>query len=90
MVGSRQFGRYILVDRISTGGMAEVHLAVPCDPGGPSRAVAIKRILPTASEESDFEIMFVDEARISARLRHDNIGQVLEYGQVDGHYSMAM
>jgi serine/threonine protein kinase len=86
----RQFGRYILIDRISTGGMAEVYLAKSSGIEGFEKIVAIKRILPAVSEDPDFETMFIDEAKISARLAHSNVGQVYEFGQVDGQYYIAM
>jgi len=90
MLKPRQFGRYILVDRISAGGMAEVYLAKSSGVQGFEKVVAIKRILPSVSEDPDFETMFIDEAKISARLAHSNIGQVFEFGQVDGQYYIAM
>ena len=90
MLKPRQFGRYILIDRISTGGMAEVYLAKSSGVEGFEKVVAIKRILPTVSEDPDFETMFIDEAKISARLAHSNVGQVFEFGQVDEQYYIAM
>ena len=90
MVGSVQFGHYLLIDRISAGGMAEVYLAMRRVSPGQGRVVAIKRILPTVGEDADFLAMFNDEAQISARLRHENIGQVLEFGEVDGRCYIAM
>jgi hypothetical protein len=90
MLKPRQFGRYILIDRLSTGGMAEVYLAKSSGVQGFEKVVAIKRILPTVSEDPDFETMFIDEAKISARLAHSNIGQVFEFGQVEEQYYIAM
>ena len=90
MLKPRQYGRYLLIDRISTGGMAEVYLAKSSGVEGFEKVVAIKRILPTISEDPDFETMFIDEAKISARLAHSNIGQVFEFGQADGQYYIAM
>jgi eukaryotic-like serine/threonine-protein kinase len=84
------FGRYILVDRISTGGMAEVFLAKSSGVQGFEKILAIKRILPSISEDSDFTTMFIDEAKISANLAHVNVGQVFEFGQVGGQYYIAM
>ena len=90
MLKPQQFGRYILVDRISTGGMAEVFLAKASGVQGFEKILAIKRILPSISEDSDFTTMFIDEAKISANLAHVNIGQVFEFGQVSGQYYIAM
>lgn len=70
--------------------MAEVFLAKSFGLQGFEKIVAIKRILPSVSEDSDFTTMFIDEAKISANLNHANIGQVFEFGQVNGQYYIAM
>jgi serine/threonine protein kinase len=90
VIKPQRFGRYLLLDRLSTGGMAEVFLAKSSGLHGFEKVVAIKRILPSVSEDSDFTTMFVDEARISANLNHVNIAQIFEFGQVDGQYYIAM
>ena len=90
MLKPRQFGKYILIDRISAGGMAEVYLAKSIGVQGFQKTLAIKRILPSVSEDPDFETMFIDEAKISARLSHSNVGQIFEFGQVEGQYYIAM
>ncbi len=86
----QKFGRYLLIDRISTGGMAAVFLAKISGAMGFQKVLAIKRILPSISEDEDFITMFIDEAKISASLAHSNIGQVFEFGQVSGQYYIAM
>jgi eukaryotic-like serine/threonine-protein kinase len=86
----QRFGRYLLVDRLSSGGMAEIFVAKSMGVSGFQKIVAIKRIHPWAGEDSDFTTMFIDEAKISARLSHVNIGQVFEFGQVDGQYFLAL
>jgi len=90
VIKPQRFGRYLLLDRLSTGGMAEVFLAKSSGLQGFEKVVAIKRILPSVSEDSDFTTMFVDEARISANLNHVNIAQIFEFGQVEGQYYIAM
>ena len=90
MFNPQRFGRYLLVKRLSSGGMAEVFLSrAPVRAGG-EQLVAIKRILPWANEETEFTNMFIDEACISASLKHPNIASVLEFGQERGHYFLAM
>ncbi len=70
--------------------MAEVFLArAPSQPGS-QQLVAIKRILPWANEETEFTNMFIDEACISASLKHPNVARVLEFGQEKDHYFLAM
>ena len=90
MFNPQRFGRYLLVKRLSTGGMAEVFLARAPARAGAEQFVAIKRILPWANEETEFTNMFIDEACISAGLKHPNIAKVLEFGQERGHYFLAM
>ena len=90
MLKPQRFGRFVLLDRLSTGGMAEVFLAKSSGLQGFEKVVAIKRILPSVSEDADFITMFIDEAKISANLAHANIGQVFEFGQVNGQYYIAM
>ena len=60
-----QFGKYLLLERVNIGGMAEVFKAKTFGVQGFERFVAIKRILPSMSEDDEFINMFVDEARIA-------------------------
>ena len=83
-------GPYELLERIATGGMAEVYLARRAGPHGFQKVVALKRILPQLAEDSDFVAMFVDEARVCARLAHPNIVQVFDFGEHDRELYMAM
>ncbi|MBS2029841.1 MAG: protein kinase [Deltaproteobacteria bacterium] len=84
-----QLGPYDLVERLGQGGMAEVFLARRQVEGVEKRLV-IKRILPDFAEMSDFVQMFINEARIAATLEHPNITQLLDFGQVDGRYILAI
>jgi serine/threonine-protein kinase len=61
--------------------MAELFLGYTSGPGGFRKYVALKRVLPDARGDEQFEKMFLDEARITAALNHPNIGQVFELGQ---------
>jgi serine/threonine-protein kinase len=83
-------GPYELLQRIATGGMAEVYLARRAGPHGFQKVVAVKRILPQLAQDQDFVAMFVDEARVCARLAHPNIVQVFDFGEHDGELYMAM
>jgi serine/threonine-protein kinase len=85
-----RFGKYVLMERLAQGGMAEVFRAVAEGPAGVEKVVAIKRILPMLSGAQDFVTMFIDEARIAASLTHVNIAQVFEFGEVEGSYYLAM
>jgi serine/threonine-protein kinase len=82
------FGRYLLLERLAIGGMAEVYLATARD--GPAGAqYAVKRILPTLAEDPEFVGMFLDEARIVAHLDHPAIAPIHELGRVGDRYFIA-
>ncbi len=82
--------KYRLTEKIGSGGMAEVFRAVGEGPEGFERPFVIKRIHPRLSEAPEFVRMFVDEAKISARLVHPNIVQVFDFAPVDGGYYIVM
>lgn len=84
------FGKYAIVDRLATGGMAEILLAHTGALGGMPRHCVIKRILPAFSQDVQFVSMFIDEARITIGLEHENIVRLYDFGQHEGTYFMAM
>ena len=84
------FGNYQLLKRLARGGMAEVFLARQSGLEGFDRVVALKRILPHLVDNDDFVRMFLDEARLAARLSHPHIIHIYEFGKVDEHYFIAM
>jgi serine/threonine protein kinase len=85
-----QFGKYTLFERIGRGGMADVFKARVQGPAGFERIFVVKRILPHLSDDPTFNKMFVEEAKLSARLNHPNIVQVFELGSVEGEYFISM
>jgi serine/threonine protein kinase len=85
-----QFGDYLLYDRIGVGGMAEIFLASSRGIEGFEKRLVIKRILPSLSSDSQFVRMFVEEAKLCATLRHPNIVQVYDLGEIDGQFFIAM
>lgn len=85
-----RLGPYELVRRLATGGMAEVYLARRAGPHGFQKTVAVKRVLPQLARDPNFLAMFVDEARVCARLCHPNIVQVFDFGEHEGELYMAM
>ena len=89
-VAAEHFGDYVLQDRIAQGGMAEVLLAKRRGAEGFEKIVAIKRILPELSASRDFVSMFINEAKIAARLSHPNIVQIFDFGRLDDYYFIAM
>ncbi|HEY2365484.1 MAG TPA: serine/threonine-protein kinase, partial [Polyangiaceae bacterium] len=78
------------MERLATGGMAEVYLARRAGPHGFAKQVAVKRILPQLASDPDFVAMFVDEARVTGRLQHPNIVSVFDFGEEGGELFMAM
>ena len=83
-------GRYRVVEEIGLGGMASVHLARMDGPGGFQKWVAIKRIHPHLVEDEIFVTMFLDEARVAARISHPNVATVFELGKHEDTYWIAM
>jgi len=85
--GRQRVDRYELVGEIASGGMATVYLARLTGVGGFQRFVAIKRLHPHLASEKEFVEMFLDEARIAARIHHPNVVPILEVGaSVVGYY----
>lgn len=84
------FGKYTLVSHLATGGMAYVFLARQTGMAGFEKECVIKRILPHLGENQEFLRMFLDEARIVARLSHPNIVQIFDLGQVNEDFFLAM
>ncbi len=84
------FGKYLLLERIAIGGMAEVYMAKSFGIEGFEKLLAIKRILPTMAEDDDFIEMFVDEAKISGQLNHANIAPIFELGKIGESHYIAM
>jgi len=86
----KRFGKYVLVGRISSGGMADVYRARVVGIRGFSKSVAIKRIFPHLLDRQRFLRMFTDEAKIASRLLHPNIVQIYELGEDRGVPYIAM
>ena len=80
--GGNRFGQYTLVERIARGGMAEVWKATMRGAEGFEKVVAIKKILPHLSEDSEFVNMFIAEAKLAAQLNHNNIIHIYDLAKV--------
>ncbi len=83
------FGRYLLLQRLSRGGMGEIFLAKHGLAGFEKLAV-IKKVLPNLAEDAQFISRFVDEAQVAIKLAHVNIAQVFEVGRVGDEYFLAL
>lgn len=71
-------GRYALYGRLAAGGMATVHLGRMLELDGTSRTVAVKRLHPQFCKDPEFVAMFIDEARLAARIKHPNVVETLD------------
>lgn len=84
------FGPYILLEKIATGGMAELFKAKKKGVEGFEKTLAIKKILPHLSDNEEFVKMFIDEAKLAAHLTHPNIVQIYDLGKINNAYYIAM
>jgi serine/threonine-protein kinase len=85
-----RFGKYTLIRKLATGGMAELFLAIQKSVAGFEKLLVIKRILPSMNQDRAFVEMLLHEARIAATLSHPNIVQIFDVGQHDNQYFIAM
>ncbi len=85
-----RFGKYLILDKIATGGMAELFRAKITSVEGFEKLVAIKKILPNLTQDNNLVNMFIDEAKLAAMLTHQNIVQIYDLGSMEGVYFIAM
>ena len=85
-----KLGRYELITRIGQGGMADVQLAVQRGPAGFEKLVVVKLIHEKLAAQKTFVDMLLDEARIAALVKHPNVVDIYDLGEVDGRYFIAM
>src|SRR6476469_8430881 len=88
--GTVVVGRYALHAEIAAGGMATVHFGRLLGPVGFSRPVAIKRLHPQFAREENVRAMFIDEARLAARIRHPNVVPTLDVISSGGQLLLVM
>jgi serine/threonine protein kinase len=86
----RSIGRYLFFGEIAAGGMATVHFGRLNGAAGFSRTVAIKRLHPNYAKDAEFVAMFVDEARLAARIRHPNVVPTLDVVSMEGEIFLVM
>lgn len=90
MSNIEQFGKYILLEKIAAGGMAEVYLAKSNGANGLSKFVAVKRILPQYSDNDEFIDMFKEEAKVAINLNHSNVVSIYDFGIEKGQFFLVM
>jgi len=86
----KAFGKYTLLTRLATGGMAELYIALLRAEFGFQKPVVVKCLLPFLHKDTRFITMFLDEARTASTLSHPNIVQMFDAGEVDGTFYIAM
>src|SRR6187431_3270548 len=86
----RVIGRYALHREIAAGGMATVHIGRLLGPVGFARTVAVKRLHPQFAKDPEFVSMFLDEARLAARVQHPNVVATIDVVATDGELFLIM
>ena len=86
----KKFGRYILLDRLAQGGMAEIFRARASAPDGGARILVIKRIQANYRSNKEFLEMFKAEIKLTMGFNHPNIVQLYDYGDSHGTPYIAM
>src|SRR5215475_12994883 len=86
----RVVGRYALYNEIASGGMATIHLGRLLGPVGFARTVAVKRLHPQFAKDPEFVSMFLDEARLAARVQHPNVVATIDVVATDGELFLIM
>lgn len=86
----RDIGRYRLYDEIAAGGMATVHIGRLLGPGGFARTVAVKRLHAQFARDPEFVSMFLDEAKLAARVHHPHVAATLDVVALRGELFLVM
>lgn len=84
------FGKFFLLQKLGSGGMAEIFRGKAAGAVGFEKELVIKRILPELSRDKQFVRMLVNEAKLTVALTHPAIAQVYELGEVDGQFFISM
>jgi len=77
----RQFGNFVLFDKIGEGGMARLYLGSQSTGLGGERLVVVKQILPILASSQEFSRLLIEEAKLAANLAHGNVVQVIDLGR---------
>lgn len=85
-----KLGRYELITQIGQGGMAEVQLALQRGPAGFEKLVVVKLVHENLATQKAFVDMLLDEARVAALVKHPNVVDIYDLGEVEGRYFIAM
>jgi eukaryotic-like serine/threonine-protein kinase len=88
--GSIGAGKYLVFGNLGHGGMADIQLGAAQGPKGFSKLVVVKRLRPLLADDPAVVNMFLDEARLAARLNHPNVIHTYEFGEENGSYFIVM
>jgi serine/threonine protein kinase len=88
--GSVGLGKYRVFASLGRGGMADVQLAAAQGPKGFQKLAVVKRLRPLLADDAAVVNMFLDEARLAARLNHPNLIHTYEFGEENGTYFIVM
>jgi len=86
----RRLGKYLLIEPIASGGMAEVWRAEVAGPAGFVKQVAVKLVRADRGDDEEMVRMFIQEAQIASSLHHANIVHVIGFDLIEGRYVIAM
>jgi serine/threonine protein kinase len=84
------FGNYILLERISSGGMADIYKAARLGSSGFFKLLAIKRIKPHIAQDAGFQEMFIKEAHVQSTFSHPNVVNIFDFGKENDDFFIAM
>ncbi len=87
---TQRIGKYRIIASLGQGGMAKVLLCAAAGPVGFNKLLVLKLLKEELAHDQDFLTMFIDEARLAARLNHANVVHTYEVGFEDGHHFIAM
>jgi len=85
-----RFGKYLLLEKLATGGMAQLYRAKIIGVEGFEKFIAIKQILPHLAHEGELITSFIDEAKLAALLNHQNVVQIYDFGSMENSYFITM
>lgn len=87
---SQPGNKFILLDLIGVGGMVEAYRCKLIVDRAAEKIIAVKKLVVQTGQDDETVANFIDEARHTAMLQHDNIAQVYDYGEIEGSYFIAM
>jgi len=90
MTDPTRYGKYLLLEKLATGGMAQLYRAKHLGVQGFEKIIAIKQILPHLTAEKELVDAFIDEAKLAALLNHQNIVQIYDFGKIEDSYFISM